>query len=549
MSLQPELNYTVPDQTARIAKAAFPRGTLCIRIYDHLGTIFSDQDFVDIFPGRGQPAQAPFRLALITILQFLEDLSDRAAADAVRGRIDWKYLLCLELDDAGFDYSILSEFRARLLAGGIERRLLDKLLTNLRAQKLIKARGKQRTDSTHVLAAIRELNRLELIGETLRAALNALASVVPDWIRAHCPAEWVERYGRRVEDYRLPKGERARAEYATMIGVDGHHLLDAVYDPQSPGWLREIPALEILRRVWVEQFQIVGILVQLRDTDSVPPSSQLINSPYDAETRYGRKRDTTWIGYKVHITESCDEDSPHLITDVQTEPAPAQDQDAVDDIHKALAAQSLLPARHLVDAAYTKADQLANSSNQYEVELFGPVAPSSSWQARQASGFDNSQFEVDWQHEQIRCPAGRISSNWQPTTDKYEKEFILVSFRPSDCQNCASKAECTKGKARKIHLLPKPSYEALQMARTREQTTEFKQQYRLRAGVEGTISQGVRAFGLRRSRYWGEAKTHLQHLATGVAINFARLADWFTAYTPEKTRVSAFTRAVQPLPV
>src|SRR6266480_2806462 len=112
MSLQPELEYSVPEQTARIARVAFPKSTLCMRIYDQLGTIFQDQDFADIFPQRGQPAEAPFRLALVTILQFVEGLSDRAAADAVRARIDWKYLLCLELDDAGFDFSVLCEFRS-----------------------------------------------------------------------------------------------------------------------------------------------------------------------------------------------------------------------------------------------------------------------------------------------------------------------------------------------------------------------------------------------------------------------------------------------------
>lgn len=127
MSLQPQTHYAVPEQTARVARAAFPKGTLCLRIYDEFASIFQDQDFADLFPQRGQSAHAPFRLALITILQFLEGLSDRQAADAVRARIDWKYLLCLELDDAGFDYSVLCEFRARLLDGGAERRLFDKL--------------------------------------------------------------------------------------------------------------------------------------------------------------------------------------------------------------------------------------------------------------------------------------------------------------------------------------------------------------------------------------------------------------------------------------
>jgi len=197
MSLQPLSTYSVPEHTARVARAAFPKGTLCLRLYDELGTIFADHDFADLFAHRGQPAEAPFRLALITVLQFLEGLSDRQAAEAGRARIDWKYLLCLDLDDPGFDYSVLCEFRGRLLKGGAEQRLFDLVLGRLRERKLVKARTRQRTDSTHVVAAVRDLNRLERVVETLRATLNVLATVAPDWVRAQIPAEWVDRYARR----------------------------------------------------------------------------------------------------------------------------------------------------------------------------------------------------------------------------------------------------------------------------------------------------------------------------------------------------------------
>jgi transposase len=271
MSLQPEVEYTVPEQTARIARAAFPKSTLCMKIYDQLGTIFRDQDFADIFPHRGQPAQSPFRLAIITILQFIEGLSDRAAADAVRARIDWKYLLCLEIDDAGFDFSVLSEFRARLLDNGIEHRLLDNLLAVLREKKLVKARGRQRTDSTHILAAIRNLNRLERVGETLRAALNALATIVPEWVRNNVPTQWVDRYGHRIEDYRLPESEQQRAEYASQVGTDGHKLLDTIYADQEFQWLRKVPAIETLRLVWLYNYEIVDGVYRFRDKNSIPP--------------------------------------------------------------------------------------------------------------------------------------------------------------------------------------------------------------------------------------------------------------------------------------
>jgi transposase len=200
---------SVPAETARVARAAFPKGNPYLTLRDDLGPVFADRDFADLHPERGRPACPPWRLALVTLLQFREGLSDRQAAEAVRARIDWKYLLDLELDDAGFDFSLLCDFRGRLLAGSAEERLLERVLEACRAHGLLKARGRQRTDSTHVLAAVRKLNRLELLGETLRAALNAIATAEPDWLRALAPPAWYERYGRRIEDLRLPK-PRAR---------------------------------------------------------------------------------------------------------------------------------------------------------------------------------------------------------------------------------------------------------------------------------------------------------------------------------------------------
>src|SRR3954469_5321321 len=234
MSLQPRPTPPVPDHTARVAHAAFPKGNPYLRLRDELGSLFGDDDFADLYPRRGQPALSPWRLALVTILQFREDLSDRRAADAVRARIDWKYLLGLELDDPGFDASVLCEFRSRLLAGEAEERLLERLLERARALGLLKARGRQRTDATHVLAAIRTMNRLELLAETLRAALNELATRAPVWLRGAAPAEWYRRYPRRIEDSRLPQSKAEHRAYAEQVGRDGFTLLDLLGAPGVP---------------------------------------------------------------------------------------------------------------------------------------------------------------------------------------------------------------------------------------------------------------------------------------------------------------------------
>src|SRR5215208_2859980 len=204
----------VPDETARIARAAFPKGNPYLLLREQLGVIFADGDFADLYSGRGQPSYPPWRLALVTLMQFRESLADRQAAEAVRARIGWKYLLGLELTDPGFDHSVLCEFRSRLLEGGAEERLLHELLDACQVRGLLKARGRQRTDATHVLAAIRALNRLELVGETLRAALNELATAAPDWLREVASKDWYERYARRVEDGRLPRAAAEREAYA-----------------------------------------------------------------------------------------------------------------------------------------------------------------------------------------------------------------------------------------------------------------------------------------------------------------------------------------------
>src|SRR4051794_22009094 len=248
MSLRAKDEHPIPEATRRVARAAFPKGALAMRLADRLGAIYHDKEFAALFPPRGQPALSPGRLALVTVLQFAEGLSDRQAADAVRGRIDWKYALGLELTDPGFDHTVLSEFRTRLVAGEAASLLLDTLLARVRELKLLRPRGRQRTDSTHVLAAVRTLNRLERVGETLRAALNELAAVAPDWLRRVAPKDWYGRYAHRVEDGRLPRAEAEREAYARTVGGDGFALLDLLHGPDAPEELRSLPTGGGLRR-------------------------------------------------------------------------------------------------------------------------------------------------------------------------------------------------------------------------------------------------------------------------------------------------------------
>jgi transposase len=205
MSLPRDPLQPVPAETARIAHAAFPAGTVSMRIRDELGTLFADELFTPVYASEGQPALHPWQLALVSVMQFAENLSDRQAADAVRARIDWKYALGLELSDEGFhssalSYSALSELRTRLGAGSREQILLDRLLDRCRERGWLKVRGRQRTAATQVVGAVRALNQVELVGETLRAPLNVLATVAPEWLKEQVAPDWYERYGERMED-------------------------------------------------------------------------------------------------------------------------------------------------------------------------------------------------------------------------------------------------------------------------------------------------------------------------------------------------------------
>lgn len=229
MTLHPSSVKAIPALTKEIAKQAFPKGNLYMTMRDKLGTFYTDGDFIDLFPTKGQPAASPWRLALITVMQYVEGLTDRQAANAVASRIDWKYALSMELTDNGFDFTILSTFRTRLIEGEAERQLLDLMLSRFQEAGLLKAPYSQRTDSTHVLAKIRELSRLESLGETLRSALNSIAVVAPEWLQAIVPDNWYKRYGRKFEESRLPTKETQRTELAATIGRDGFYLLDLLW--------------------------------------------------------------------------------------------------------------------------------------------------------------------------------------------------------------------------------------------------------------------------------------------------------------------------------
>ncbi|MEU6324410.1 IS1182 family transposase [Streptomyces sp. NPDC047009] len=546
MSLEPQVDHGVPELTARVVRAAFPKGTLAIRIREALGPLFEDQSFLEAFPARGRPAISPGALALVSVLQYAEGHADRQAADQVRARMDWKFLLGLELDDPGFDFSVLSDFRSRLIEHGLEEKVLDLVLARCCELGLLRAGGRQRTDSTHVLAAVRVLNRMEFVGEILRAALEALAAAAPQWLAGQVTADWVERYGARIDSYRFPKGENVRQKWAEQVGRDGFTVLEAVFSPVAPGWLRQIPAVEVLRRAWVEQYHRDGEGVRWREGKDLPPARHRLSSPYDLDARYGTKRGSGWCGYKTHLSESCDDGLPHLITHVATTDATVTDTEMTEEIHQGLAVQELTPGEHVVDAGYVTAAHIVTAHTEGGIELLGPVGLDTCHEQHGEEHFAQSAFAIDWQARKVTCPQGVTSTSWSDQRKASGTPIARVRFAAQDCDPCPLRHRCTKaanGKwGRQLTLLPRAQQEALDARRQEQLTDEWQERYHVRAGVEGTISQAVRRTGIRHTRYTSLPKTHLGHVLAATAINIIRLDAWLTGTPLGETRTSHLAR-------
>jgi transposase len=541
MSLQAQLIPPIPELTAKVARRAFRKGNVYMQMRDVLGTFFTDDLFTDLYPADGQPAYAPWRLALVSVMQFAENLTDRQAADAVRARIDWKYALSLDLTDEGFDFSVLSEFRQRLVEHAAGERLLNTMLDQFVQAGLLSSGGTQRTDSTFVLASVRDLNRLELVGRALQAGLDAIADTTPDWLRGWLTPEWYSRYGQLLTEFRLPQKDTERVALAVQIGWDGLTLLTAIYDtPALAPLLRDLPAVERMRQIWVQQYVLVEDRLSWRQREEMPPAARLIQTPFDPEAHYSRKRGREWVGYKVHFTETCDQDKPHLITHIHTVNATEQDINALDPIHDHLQQHDLLPRDHLVDMGYTSAPILYDSKRDYGVNLFGPVVEHPAWQ--RATGYEIDAFQIDWEHRTVTCPQGYTSNPWTMREHRRNHELTRVRFKRVECEPCPVHDLCTKHNRRTLSFHEQPLFELIQQRKQEQYTEAFRKRYGKRAGIEGTISQGVFALGMRRSRYRGLAKTHLQFLLTAAAMNLTRVLNWHNDKPRSKTPVPHFTR-------
>ncbi|GJD54018.1 IS1182 family transposase ISMno10 [Methylobacterium crusticola] len=332
-----------------------------------------------------------------------------------------------------------------------------------------------------------------------------------------------------------------------QVGADGYRLLDALAGAGSPPLAAAAPAVAVLRRVWARHFAReregsppAGTSVRLRPVQGRRPGDR-IESPYGVEARFRAKSGTAWTGYMVHLTETCDPNLPRLVVHTGTTPANVHEAMRTGAIHAGLAGLDLIPSEHLVDAAYVSAEHLVAARERYGVILVGPARPRQGWQTREEGAFHVTDIAVGWEHQRVRCPKSRESTSWRAYRDKASgRPFIRGGVSPAVCRACSAKPRCTRAGSRRLSLHPRAEHEALAGARERLESDEGRRLYGQRQGIEATISQGVRRFGLRRARYRGLAKTTLQSVATAAALNLDRLAAWFALRPLAPTRTSRF---------
>ncbi len=428
-------------------------------------------------------------------MQFLLNLSDRQAAEAVRCRIDFKYALAMDLDAPGFRHSVLTDFRDRLGEDDRADQLLSPALDRMHNAGMIKERGRQRTDSTQVLAAVRELTHAELVLEAVRAALEEASRNTPGVLDDLVDAGQATRYGRPV---RLPSQPSHPVTRLKQAGADAHQLLQRL-----PPHRRRSRA-EALRQIMVQNFLIdaCGLLRPRTEKDGRPKGAVRIISPYDPDARQAIRGNTRWSGYLVHVIETCDADAQvNLITDIATT-SPTRDTQALPSIHTRLRSRRLLPAQHPADGGCISTALLNDSARNHQIQLVGPVKTSGAWQKKEQTGFTRDDFTIDFDRRQVTCPNGQTSRTWVEAPAM--APYTAARFASSQCAPCPDRPACTRGKsARTVNFLPRHLHELQARNRTDQQVLQWKRLYATRSGVEGTICESR---GLTWECWWRQGK-------------------------------------------
>ncbi len=513
MSLKQAFPKEIPARTRDAVEAMLPADSVCRLLGEKAEEIIDESALAAMYHQTGRGGINPVLLCFVLVLQFMDKLPDRRTAEMVKVRMDWKYALRQELNWPGFDYSSLCNFRKRLYAHGQEYLMFEQVLAYLSRSGYVKSK-RQRTDATHVLAAVERLSRLELVWETLRLALDALINADAKWVCQVLPVSFVKFNSQKRSEFRLSPAQTKEALLAA--GQDGFWLLSQIAQHGQAAW-QDLPEIITLSQVLSQQFDQGDEDGEsgLKAKANIDAKGDVITSPHEPSVRYSRKgKETAWLGYKAQVTETVDGAFP-VITDIGIHSANEADGKALEEILKRLAQRGLLPEKQYVDQAYCNGKTLQDSE-QKGLDLRGFIGSNS----RKPVGFRLQDFDVDVERRQARCPAGKKATVFNPSS----QHDVAWNVRfGKQCQRCPFNSLCTTEKrGRSLEISP---YHQQLTKRRREQTSAgFVKEMHARARIESTIGELTRRHGLRQNRYRGQKKATLQAAFTATAVNLKRLA-------------------------
>lgn len=489
------------------------------KLAEELHAAFESIDLKENYAKHGQWGIHPVRICIFLMLQAMEGCTDRQAAEASTLNLGWRYVLRLPMEHPGISFSTLSKNRKRFEDCEHLTMFLDRVLERAKIQQLLNL-SKQRADATFIIGCVRQLNRIELVLETVRNVLEELAVVAPDWLRTIFDDGWIERYYLdRPFNYQLPKKDAARIKIAETAGADGFYILDQIRKSKSAKQLLELESVKTLETVLDQQFHPRDKHKnppKFRDKKDLIPAGERIISPHEPEARTAVKDGRSYRGYKTHLTETCVPGFPNLITHVATTISTINDSLTLPKIVESLKARSLKPNTLVVDRGYSNVEYLLYCIEKLGIDVL-TRSTGHSWQSLAGKGFDNSNFVIDWKNKTATCPNNRVSARW-----KKQNEDTNVYFSKLDCSACPFKTDCTKTDYRILRLKSEEVWSYMQLIKTREKEPGFKKNYSARAGAEGTVSQFIRHLG-RHAKVRGEKKVGFKAILRAAALNVHRI--------------------------
>jgi hypothetical protein len=466
----------------------------------------------------GRPPIDPVLLCGVTLLQFMEKVADRKASEQVVYHLGWKYALDLELDYGGFHPTVMVYFRDRLEEKKAERMMFDGVVDLLIELGLVKRKGKQRLDSTHILGYVKAMSWMECALETLRLGLEDLE---PEVERKKRPEFWERLWELYVEghlDWRLSKTEQANRH--RQCGQDIRDLLEWI-DRTEPK-LAQREAVKLLRRVFDEQFEVVEGKLEL----IIQRPARAVQNPHDPDAYYADKITKQWTGYKVHVAETVDPQQPikkkgepgeHFITEIFTTEA-AQDEMAglTEVLRRELEHHGILPAAMYTDAGYVT-EKTLTQAEQNGIELLGPTRPDP-----HKGAYNSDAFHVDVDKRQAVCPEGKLSTQCSRIKDSYMGTEYYRFEWGNQCDRCPVQKQCTRSKGGRRTLVVGLRHDLVEQRRREMKQSGFSKSMHPRNGIEGTHSELVRGHAMRRTKYRGLSRVGLSHYFMGAACNVKR---------------------------